>query len=112
MEDKLKNLDKENIIWLIYIFIFVMAIVSNYYEEKYLFTKDYKSKKVYKNINLTILVIGILIYLYFVIINYENIRNSKYGSLREFASIMFFIAGTIYLYIEYQGQNEIEVGII
>ena len=35
MEDKLKNLDKENIIWLIYIFIFVMAIVSNYYEEKY-----------------------------------------------------------------------------
>ena len=89
-----------------------MAIVSNYYEEKYLFTKDYKSKKVYKNINLTVLVIGLLIYLYCVIINYENIRNSKYGSLREFASIMFFIAGTIYLYIEYQGQNEVEVGII
>ena len=42
----------------------------------------------------------------------RTIRNSKYGSLREFASIMFFIAGTIYLYIEYQGQNEVEVGII
>ena len=66
MEDKLKNLDKENIIWLIYIFIFVMAIVSNYYEEKYLFTKDYKSKKVYTNINkiskITIIItIGLLI---------------------------------------------------
>lgn len=48
MEDKLRMLDKENIIWLIYIFIFVMAIVSNYYEEKYLFTKDYKSKKYIK----------------------------------------------------------------
>ncbi len=112
MEDKLKNLDKENIIWLIYIFIFVMAIVSNYYEEKYLFTKNINSKRIYKKINLTILAIGLLIYLYFVIINYENIRNSKYGSLREFASIMFFIAGAIYLYIEYQGQSEIEVGII
>ena len=107
MEDKLKNLDKENIIWLIYIFIFVMAIVSNYYEEKYLFTKNFKAKRIYKKINLTVLAIGLLIYLYFVII-----RNSKYGSLREFASIMFFIAGAIYLYIEYQGQNEIEVGII
>lgn len=112
MEDKLKNLDKENIIWLIYIFIFLMAIVSNYYEEKYLFTKNYKSKRIYKKINLAILSIGLLIYFYFVIINYENIRNSKYGSLREFASIMFFIGGAIYLYIEYQGQNEIEVGII
>ena len=50
MEDKLKNLDKENIIWLIYIFIFVMAIVSNYYEEKYLFTKDYKSKRDFRHI--------------------------------------------------------------
>ena len=89
-----------------------MAIVSNYYEEKYLFTKNFKAKRIYKKINLTVLVIGLLIYLYFVVINYENIRNSKYGSLREFASIMFFIAGAIYLYIEYQGQNEIEVGII
>ena len=75
-------------------------------------SKHFGNNVVLKNINLTVLVIGLLIYLYFVIINYENIRNSKYGSLREFASIMFFIAGTIYLYIEYQGQNEVEVGII
>ena len=66
-----------------------MAIVSNYYEEKYLFTKDYKSKKVYKNINLTVLVIGLLIYLYFVIINYENIRNSKYVFYVKIRCIFF-----------------------
>ena len=28
---------------------YVDECVENYYEEKYLFTKDYKSKKVYKN---------------------------------------------------------------
>ena len=48
MEDKLKNLDKENIIWLIYIFIFVMAIVSNYYEEKN-GSKEYNLKEIPKN---------------------------------------------------------------
>ena len=112
METKLKDIEKENIVWLIYIFIFAMAIVSNYYEEKFIFSKDYKSKKIYKNINIIILAIGFLIYLYFVHINKEKINENKYGLVREFASVMFLIGGAIYLYIEYKSSTGIEIGII
>ncbi len=112
MESKLTKLNKEDFIWLIYIFIAVFAIVSNYYERKYVISKNKYYKNIYKKINIILLSIGLLIYLYFVIINYEDIKNSKYGYLKEFASVMFLIGGALLLYIEYNNSTDIEEGII
>lgn len=112
MNNKLNSIKTENIIWLIYIFIFIFAIISNYFEKNYIYTNNQNSKRIYQNINLTILTIALIIYLYFVIIDYEKISQNKYGILKEAASIMFFIAGVIVLYIEYKNQSDEEIGII
>lgn len=112
MNNKLNSLKTENKIWLIYIFIFIFALISNYFEENYLYTNNKKSKKIYQSINLTILTTALIIYFYFVVTDYKQINQNKYGVLKETASLMFFIAGVIVIYIEYKTQNDEEIGII
>jgi len=64
-KDKIKQIDIENVIWLIYLGIIFLSWYSNYYEKKYYLTNDLESKKIYKDI---------LTFVFFVllIVNSEN----------------------------------------
>ena len=62
----IRNLKIENLIWIIYLFISIAALVSNYFEEDYIKTKNFKDFRTYKTINVEIFIVAFFIYLYFV----------------------------------------------
>ena len=106
MEQKLEYLETENLIWIIYIFIAIFAIVSNYLEKRYYLFHSYKDKEKYKYINITIFIVALLIYLYFLYLDISNKRKNKYSNIHTLAALLFFIGGAIYLYVECKTFNE------
>ena len=116
--EKLKEIKIENFIWIIYFFITISALVSNYYEEDYIKTKSSKDYRIFKNINVTLFTVAFFIYLYFVYLNYKNITNLRkntsskkvlYANINFIAAILFLIGGILYLYTEIN-NNDIEIG--
>ena len=112
MDNTLKKLKIEDYIWLIYIFISIFAIISNYYERKYYYFKVFQDQKTYRYINIIIFEIAIIIYLYFLYQNILQAKENLYSFLSVFSSALFVIAGAITLYIEYSLSQEAEIGII
>lgn len=116
---RLQRLKEEDLIWLVYFFIVTFAIISNYYERKYIINnKDYYAKKKFKNINSTIFIVAVLIYLYYLItadidLNKSTRKNIYDNYLRYFGALLFFVAGCIYLYVDYHTNiEEVNIGII
>lgn len=124
MNDIVKKLNKlkiEDLIWVIYFFIAAFAILSNYYEKKYIIYKDKNAYKKEKTINVSIFFIAFFIYLYFVLnitddlSNMEkNFSNSEYKNtfLKLIASLLFLIGGTIFLLQEINGSEPNDIGFI
>ncbi len=118
IEYRLKRLKEEDLIWLVYFFIVTFAIISNYYERQYVINNNKVAKKKFKNINTTIFIVAFFIYLYYFItadidLN-KSTRKSYYDNyLRYFGALLFFVAGAIYLYVDYHSNiEEVNVGII
>lgn len=110
---KLQRLNMEDFIWVIYFFIALFAIISDVYERKFLVNQDYKSQKIYKTINITIFIVALFIYVYFVLINYEDIKELKTNVTKKevlnqhlslIAALLFLVAGAINLYVELTGD--------
>lgn len=110
---KLQRLNTEDFIWVIYFFIALFAIISDVYERKFLVNQDYKSQKIYKTINITIFIVALFIYVYFVLINYEDIKELKTNVTKKevlnqhlslIAALLFLVAGVINLYVELTGD--------
>lgn len=111
---KLQRLNTEDFIWVIYFFIALFAIISDVYERKFLVNQDYKSQKIYKTINITIFIVALFIYVYFVLINYEDIKELKTNVTKKevlnqhlslIAALLFLVAGVINLYVELTGDD-------
>ena len=111
---KLKLLNEEDFIWLIYFFIVTFAIISNKFERDYIITDNQNSLTKAKKINSTILIIAFFIYLYFVIVTINNFdilkRNSSRKEVRVaferlIANILFLVAGAIALYADYESNS-------
>jgi len=71
----LKELNTEDIIWIISIFTAAFAIISNKLEKEYICTNNLKKKKEYKTINITLLSVAFFIYLYFLLLTYSRVKN-------------------------------------
>ncbi len=121
LENKLNKISNENIIWYIYIFIAIFALVSNYFESDYLKNKNHHEYIIYHDINIVILIVSILIYCYFIYNNYQNCQkqnphtnsqSKENNDLNLIASILILIAGLIYLYTTIMDTTEDEVAII
>ena len=111
MEEKLKELNIENLIWYIYIFIAILALLSNYYEKNFYKYKVYQDKKLSHKINTIIYTIAIIIYIYFIYLNIKKAKRYFYSNLGLYAAIMFFVGGIIYLYIEVNNNTVEELAI-
>ena len=116
INNTIKNVEIENIIWVIYLFIIGANFISNYYTTKYCYTFDEKYHKIYRTINIIVLSIILIIYIYFVYISYQGVKNAKqnenYRKYILIASILILIGGIIYLSVEvYKNQNP-EISII
>ncbi len=106
---KLQRLNQEDFIWIIYVFIALFAIISDVYERNYILTNNKKSQKKFKTINITIFIVALFIYVYFVLVNYEDVQAlkkdiSKKEGLNQHLSLvsalLFLIGGVIALYVE------------
>lgn len=112
---ELDNLQIENIIWLIYLFIIGASFISNYFAERYLYTMDPQIKKIFRNINIFVLSIALLIYLYYAYVAYESIKeddHSLWKYLILIASILVLIGGIIYLYVEIYKNANPEISLV
>lgn len=110
---QLQRIKTEDFIWVIYFFIALFAIISDAYEKNFLIYKDYKSKKIYKTINITIFVVALFIYVYFVFINYEDVQMLKKEATKKevlnrhlslISALLFLVGGVIALYVEITGD--------
>ena len=85
INEKLKELDKEDFIWLIYIGIIFMSWYSNVFERKYFIYNDLKAKEKYRNITIVIFI--------------------KLTKLAFIGSLLILISGFIFLYIALKDEN-------
>ncbi len=115
LKETLNELRIEDIIWVIYIFIAIFAIVSNHFERKFELKHQKKDAKTFQTINTDIFIITFIIYLYFLYINYKRVKKlNPNSSLKEIittqasfiVAILFLIGGLISLLISIFGTNE------
>ena len=114
MNDKLKEIETENDIWLIYIFIIFLSWYANSLEKDYFITNNQISKEKYRQTMIYIFSVLIIIYTYFFKGSYDGLCSlNKYDDLKKYnltklsaiASLLILISGLIYLYIAYNDNN-------
>jgi len=113
-KDKIKQIDIENVIWLIYLGIIFLSWYSNYYEKKYYLTNDLESKKIYKDILTFVFFVLLIVYVYFTESSYKDFKKlkptdtkekQKFTTLSFIASSLVLISGIIFLYISIEDKN-------
>ena len=109
IEKRLKQIDVENFVWIIYFFIICLCLISNKYEKRYFCFNDQKSKGSYRKLTIIIFIISVIIYIYFFYDNYKDVRvlkttNKKtirLSNLSLLGSTLVLISGLIFLYIAF-----------
>ena len=111
MEDKLKRLNDiktENFIWIIYLVIIFLSYYANSKEKNYILYNDQKSRQEYQTLLIIIFGILLIVYLYYVIDSYNEIKNLKYYDTAKkknltyasfIGSFLVLLSGIIYLTI-------------
>lgn len=108
LQEKLKQLNIEDFIWVIYIFIILMSWYSNHLERKYFLYRNDEDKNRYRTIIVIIFSILIIVYLYFLNSSLEDIKKlsprdtekkKQLVYLSFIGSLLIFISGAIFLYI-------------
>lgn len=122
LENRLKELNVEEIIWGVYLIIIGLSFYSNQIERDYFLNKNEQSKRKYRELTITIFVLAILVYLYFVYDAYNDLKNLdinsnskkvKFTYLNFIASALILIAGIILLYIAISDKDlDIEIAFV
>lgn len=114
INEKLKELNIEDFIWVVYIFIIILSWYSNKLERNYYLYNDIKSKEKYRKILIIIFSIAIVVYLYFLKSSVSDINNLKVTDsykkknlvyLSFIGSLLIAISGFIFLYIAFVDDN-------
>lgn len=123
INETLKNIQTEDLIWIIYLFLAIASLISNEYEKETLLRTGNQRNNDSKKINVTIFTITFIIYIYFAYINLKDIQKIKNGiqnnstrsiiesQARLIASLLFIVGGAIYLITEANSSTE-EIAII
>lgn len=109
IEKRLKQIDVENFVWIIYFFIICLCLIANKYEKRYFCFNDQKAKDTYRKLTIIIFIIAVIIYIYFFYDNYKDVRvlkttNQKtirLSNLSLLGSTLVLISGLIFLYIAF-----------
>jgi amino acid transporter len=108
IKDRLKEIDIEEIIWIIYIGIIILSFYSNKLEKDYFINKNDNAKEKYRNILIIIFLILIFVYGYFLNDSFDSVKklsnsDTKKRKLLTFSSyigsLLIFISGLIFLLI-------------
>ena len=110
----LKQLNIEDIIWIVYIGLIILCLYSNTLERNYILNNNINSKEKYRKINIFVFSIAVIVYLYFFKEGYKTISNLKptdnqkkrnLNELSFLASTLILISGIIFLYIAIVDKN-------
>lgn len=111
-EKRIKQIDIENNIWIIYFIIIGLSYYGNYYEKDYFKNNNIKSKEIYQKTNTIVFTILLVIYSYFekeaiasLKENNKNKRQKEYDILSLIATTAVLISGIIFLYIIIDDKN-------
>ena len=112
MEDRIKKIDIEDNIWIIYLGIIFICFLANYYEKDYFLNKNDYSKEKYRKLNIIVFIILICVYSYFesdAIKSFFNtdktVKQYEYDTLSLIATTLVLISGFIFLYILIDDKN-------
>ncbi len=114
INERIKQLNIEDFIWIIYIGIIGLSFLSNHYERYYFLFGNNEAKNKYRKITITIFSILIVVYLYFLKDAVDSLKNisfntdkktSKLTYLSFIASLLIAISGFIYLYIAFADED-------
>lgn len=119
LENRLKEINIEDFIWIIYMIIIILSFYANEIEKNYFLTQNETLKKEYQNLMILIFSVLLIVYGYFVYDGYTDInqlKNSdsetkiKFTYISFIASILILISGILFLYIAISDE-EIETEI-
>lgn len=111
---KLKDIEIEDFIWIIYLFIIFLSYYSNHLERKYYVYNDEIAKEKYRKILIFIFTVLTIIYLYFLKGAYEDFKNlsifdtdkkKQLITLSFVSSFLIVISGFIFLYIAINDED-------
>ena len=110
IQKRIKQIETENHIWIIYLFIIILSYYSNSKEKDYFLNNNQESKEIYRKTNAFIFSILIIIYSYFEIdsinsFKENNNQNKTFDSLSLIATTAVLISGIIFLYIIIEDKN-------
>ena len=114
IHDRLKELNIEDFIWIVYVGIIFMSWYANSLERTYFTQNDLKSKKKYREIMIGIFIVLVIVYTYFFIDSYNDLMNinncsseehKKFVLLSFIASLLILISGLIFLYIAIKDED-------
>ena len=110
----LEEIETENFVWIIYLFIIGLSFLANKFEKDYYIKGNIDDKEKYRTINTFIFSVALVIYIYFFRKNFDTVKNLKcnnsydkvrFNQLNLTATTLVVIAGIIYLYIAIKDKN-------
>lgn len=114
LKEKLKQLNIEDFIWIIYIGIIALSYYSNSLERKFFVFNDLESKEKYRKIIIIIFSILVIVYLYFLKDAYQSVKDLSYKDTEKkkklvylsfIGSLLIAISGFIFLYIAFKDKD-------
>lgn len=120
-DKRIEEIDKENIILVIFVLIIVLAYIANEIEKKYFRYGNDIDKKNYYYIQVGLFIVVVIINIYYVYNSYKTVSNltfdmseesKRYAYLDFVAAVIALVAGLILLYIAITDTNlESEISI-
>ena len=103
---RIKQIENENLIWIIYLFIIFFSFYANKLEKDYFINRNISSKNKYRTINTIIFITLVIIYSYFEKDALETYNNKdKLSKLSLIATTLVLISGLLFLYIIIEDVN-------
>ena len=98
-EELIKRLSFENYIWVVFIVVSIFSIYGDELIKKSIINKNSKDEKKAKDVFSIVLIVTILIYTYFLMRNYSDLKNNsnKQEYQIRFLGSILLLAGSICL---------------
>lgn len=112
--EKLKEIEIENYIWIVYLGLIIFSFWSNNEERKYIIFGDISAKENYRNSLVLVFSIASIIYFYFFYSSYRSYKNldkndtesKKYFTvINLIATTLVLIAGLLFLFIAIEDEE-------
>ena len=94
---RLKQIEIENKVWIIYFFLIGLCLYGNSFEKKYFLYGNNYDKEKYRKITIFIFSIAVIIYFYFFIDSYKDMKNNNYNIKSKSYSELSFLGSTLIL---------------